>query len=99
MNKNHHDTLSRGRTSKNLEVVGLKDEKIIVRIPRNGNDELIVRKGNYWNVDVIDIRWHSNGTPTKNCVRMNMKEMEDVYKALDKIMRDNNEYDKIQQDV
>jgi hypothetical protein len=28
-----------------------------------------------------------------------MKEMEDVYKALDKIMRDNNEYDKIQQDV
>ena len=50
-------------------------------------------------MDVIDIRWHSNGTPTKKGVRMNMKEMEDVYKALDKIMRDNNEYDKIQQDV
>ena len=80
-------------------MVGLKDDKIIVRVPRNGNDELIVRTGNYWNVDIVDIRWYANGTPTKKGVRMNMKEMEDVYKALDKIMRNKNDNDKIQQDV
>jgi len=79
----------------------LKDEKIIVRIPRNGNEELIVRKGNYWNVDVIDIRWHVNGTPTKKGVRMNIDEMEDVHKGLEKIlkMRNNNEFSKNEQDV
>ena len=80
-------------------MVGLKDDKIIVRVPRSGSDELIVRTGNYWNVDIVDIRWHSNGTPTKKGVRMNMKEMEDVYKALDKLMRNKNDDDKIQQNV
>ena len=77
----------------------MKGEKIIVRVPRNGNEELTVRTGNYWNVDIVDIRWYANGTPTKKGVRMNMKEMEDVYKALDKIMRNKNDNDKIQQDV
>jgi len=78
----------------------LKDEKIIVRVPRNGNEELTVRTGNYWNVDIVDIRWYANGTPTKKGVRMNMKEMEDVAKALNKIIeRNKNDNDTIQQDV
>jgi len=81
-------------------VVGLKDEKIMVRIPRNGNEELTVRTGNYWNVDIVDIRWYANGTPTKKGVRMNMKEMKDVAKALNKIIeRNKNDNDTIQQDV
>lgn len=78
----------------------MKDEKIIVRVPRNGNEELTVRTGNYWNVDIVDIRWYANGTPTKKGVRMNMKEMEDVAKALNKIIeRNKNDNDTIQQDV
>tara|TARA_B100001094_G_scaffold332704_1_gene405933 strand:- start:568 stop:804 length:237 start_codon:yes stop_codon:yes gene_type:complete len=78
----------------------LKDEKIMVRIPRNGNEELTVRTGNYWNVDIVDIRWYANGTPTKKGVRMNMKEMKDVAKALNKIIeRNKNDNDTIQQDV
>tara|TARA_B100001778_G_scaffold239732_1_gene200168 strand:- start:7 stop:243 length:237 start_codon:yes stop_codon:yes gene_type:complete len=78
----------------------LKDEKIIVRVPRNGNEELTVRTGNYWNVDIVDIRWYANGTPTKKGVRMNMKEMKDVAKALNKIIeRNKNDNDTIQQDV
>tara|TARA_B000000557_G_C20420334_1_gene294344 strand:+ start:61 stop:306 length:246 start_codon:yes stop_codon:yes gene_type:complete len=81
-------------------VVGLKDEKIVVRVPRNGNEELTVRTGNYWNVDIVDIRWYANGTPTKKGVRMNMKEMKDVAKALNKIIeRNKNDNDTIQQDV
>tara|TARA_R100000734_G_scaffold6617_3_gene5562 strand:- start:1768 stop:2004 length:237 start_codon:yes stop_codon:yes gene_type:complete len=78
----------------------LKDEKIVVRVPRNGNEELTVRTGNYWNVDIVDIRWYANGTPTKKGVRMNMKEMKDVAKALNKIIeRNKNDNDTIQQDV
>ncbi len=81
-------------------MVGLKDEKIVVRVPRNGNEELTVRTGNYWNVDIVDIRWYANGTPTKKGVRMNMKEMKDVAKALNKIIeRNKNDNDTIQQDV
>lgn len=100
MNKNLHDTLSRGRTYNSLGVVGLKDEKIIVRVPRNGNEELTVRTGNYWNVDIVDIRWYANGTPTKKGVRMNIEEMKDVAKALNKIIeRNRNDNDTIQQDV
>ncbi len=78
----------------------MKDEKIIVRVPRNGNEELTVRTGNYWNVDIVDIRWYANGTPTKKGVRMNMEEMKDVAKALNKIIeRNRNDNDTIQQDV
>ncbi len=81
-------------------MVGLKDEKIIVRVPRNGNEELTVRTGNYWNVNIVDIRWYANGTPTKKGVRMNIEEMKDVAKALNKIIeRNRNDNDTIQQDV
>lgn len=77
----------------------MKDEKIILRIARDATNELIIRTGNFYNIDIVDIRWHVSSQPTKKGVRMNMKEMEDVYKALDKIMRNKNDNDKIQQDV
>lgn len=79
----------------------MKDEKIIVRIPRDAVSELIVKTGNFWNIDIVDIRWHKNSSPTSKGVRMNMDELVDVYKALDKIMkmRNNNENDSVQQNV
>mgnify|MGYP006249778581 FL=1 len=79
----------------------MKDEKIILRIPRDAVSELIVKTGNFWNIDIVDIRWHKNSSPTSKGVRMNMDELVDVYKALDKIMkmRNNNENDSVQQDV
>ena len=79
----------------------MKDEKIILRIPRDAVSELIVKTGNFWNIDIVDIRWHKNSFPTSKGVRMNMDELVDVYKALDKIMkmRNNNENDSVQQDV
>jgi hypothetical protein len=80
-------------------VVGLKDEKIILRIARDATNELIIRTGNFYNIDIVDIRWHVSSQPTKKGVRMNMKEMEDVHKALDKILRNRNEHDNIQSDV
>jgi len=77
----------------------LKDEKIILRIARDATNEMVVRTGNFYNIDIVDIRWHVNSQPTKKGVRMNMKEMEDVHKALDKILRNRNEHDNIQSDV
>ena len=79
----------------------MKDEKIILRIPRDAVSELIVKTGNFWNIDIVDIRWHKNSFPTSKGVRMNMDELVDVYKALDKIMkmRNNNENDSVQQNV
>ncbi len=79
----------------------MKDEKIILRIPRDAVSELIVKTGNFWNIDIVDIRWHKNSSPTSKGVRMNMDELVDVYKALDKIMkmRNNNENDSVQQNV
>ena len=77
----------------------MKDEKIILRIARDATNEMVVRTGNFYNIDIVDIRWHVNSQPTKKGVRMNMKEMEDVHKALDKILRNRNEHDNIQSDV
>ena len=77
----------------------MKDEKIILRIARDATNELIIRTGNFYNIDIVDIRWHVSSQPTKKGVRMNMKEMEDVHKALDKILRNRNQHDNIQSDV
>ena len=80
-------------------MVGLKDEKIILRIARDATNEMVIRTGNFYNIDIVDIRWHVNSQPTKKCIRMNMKEMKDVHKALEKILRNKNEHDNIQSDV
>ncbi len=77
----------------------MKDEKIILRIARDATNEMVVRTGNFYNIDIVDIRWHVNSQPTKKGIRMNMKEMEDVHKALEKILRNRNEYDNNEQDV
>ena len=77
----------------------MKDEKIILRIARDATNEMIVRTGNFYNIDIVDIRWHVNSKPTKKGIRMNMEEMRDVHKALDKILRNKNEHDYTEQDV
>jgi len=43
----------------------MKDERIIARIPRNAADELVIRTANFWNIDIIDMRWYKNGEPTR----------------------------------
>ena len=68
----------------------MKDEKIIARVPRNANTEMVIKTGNYWNIDIIDMRWHENGKPTRKGIRMNYAEAVTVAKALNKIMRNKN---------
>tara|TARA_R110002012_G_scaffold299778_2_gene499067 strand:- start:1288 stop:1482 length:195 start_codon:yes stop_codon:yes gene_type:complete len=51
----------------------VSDFEIKGRIVRNANDEVLVKRGNYWNIEVVDIRWHKNGKPTKG-IRLNTEE-------------------------
>jgi hypothetical protein len=64
----------------------MKDEKIIARIPRNATQELVVRTGNYWSIDIVDLRWYNNGTPSHKGTRVNMKEAKSLLRSLQKIV-------------
>ena len=68
----------------------MKDEKIIARIPRDANNELVVRTATYWNIDIVDMRWHENGNPTRKGLRVNLDEANTLLKALKKIIGDTN---------
>jgi len=70
----------------------MNDEKIIARIPRNATQELVVRTGNYWNIDILDIRWYENGKVTRKGTRVNMKEAKKLLRAIEKAVK-NNEVD------
>ena len=43
-------------------------------IPRNEKDVLKVRKGTYWNIEIIDIRWFTNDKISRKGVRVNREE-------------------------
>ena len=60
--------------------------EVVARVPRNATSEMLIKKGNYWNIDVLDVRWYSDGKPTKKGIRMNLEEAEIVMKAIKKII-------------
>ena len=64
------------------------DWKIIARIQRDSNNEVIVKSGKYWKLDVVDLRWFNNGKPTKKGLRVNMEEAVFLSNALNKIVDD-----------
>jgi|TARA_Y100000748_G_C15354766_1_gene433297 hypothetical protein len=64
------------------------DWKIIARIQRDSNNEVIVKSGKYWKLDVVDLRWFNNGKPTKKGLRVNMEEAVLLSQALNKIVDD-----------
>jgi len=59
--------------------------KVVARFPRSATQELVVQQGEYWNIPVIDIRWFSDGKPTRKGVRINNDELGNLMKALKKI--------------
>ena len=60
------------------------------RVIRNENDEILVKRGEYWGIDVIDIRWFSNDKPTKKGVRLNVEEAKELLKILREELNDGN---------
>jgi|13_taG_2_1085334.scaffolds.fasta_scaffold03322_1 hypothetical protein len=67
----------------------MKDEIIIARIPRNVNEELVIRTATTWNINIIDIRWYKNGKPTQKGVRVNEEEFPLLLKGLESVSRRN----------
>ena len=52
--------------SDELEVVGT--------IVRDAVMDCKIKRGKYWNIEVLDIRWFRNDKPTNKGVRLNMEE-------------------------
>ena len=40
---------------------------IIARIPRNATTELLIKTGEFWKVEVVDVRWYSGGHNNRRC--------------------------------
>ena len=62
-----------------------KELETVLRIPRNATMEMIVKKGQYYKIDVVDVRWYTNGKPSRKGIRMNMDELDILLKGLTKI--------------
>ena len=45
-------------------------------IVRDANMECKIKRGKYWNIEVLDIRWYGNNKPTNKGIRLNMEEAE-----------------------
>ena len=67
----------------------MNNERTIARIPRNANQELVIRTGKYWNIDILDIRWYNNGNPTQKGARVNMDEAQKLLRAIQKAVNEN----------
>jgi hypothetical protein len=67
----------------------MKNEVVVARIPRNVNEEIVIRTATTWNINIIDIRWYKNGNPTQKGVRLNEEEFPLLLKALSTIDRRN----------
>jgi len=53
----------------------LTDElQVIGTIIRDALMECKVKKGKYWNIEVLDIRWFKDNKPTNKGIRLNMEE-------------------------
>ena len=65
----------------------MNNEKIIARIPRSATQELVVRRtGEYWNIEIVDMRWYNNGSISRKGLRVNMKEARTLLRSLQKIV-------------
>jgi len=53
----------------------LTDElEVIGTIIRDALMECKIKKGKYWNIEVLDIRWFKDNKPTNKGIRLNMEE-------------------------
>ena len=60
----------------------MTDLQIAGRIIRNEKDEIIIKRGMYWNIEVLDIRWFLNDKPTRKGIRLNLEEAKRLYEIL-----------------
>lgn len=64
------------------------DLTIVGTIVRDATMDCKVKRGKYWNIEVLDIRWFRNDKPTNKGVRLNIQEAKTL---LDILRRELNE--------
>ena len=47
---------------------------IVGRIVRDSQTDCLIKRGKYWNIEVLDIRWCKNDKPTTKGIRLNIDE-------------------------
>ena len=52
----------------------MSEMPIVGRVIRDATQEVLVKRGVYWNIEVMDIRWFKNDKPTNKGIRLNMEE-------------------------
>ena len=57
-------------------------------IARNSADEILIKTGEYYNIKVLDIRWHSNNKPTRKGIRLNMEEAKKLLNVLERVLNE-----------
>ena len=68
----------------------MSEMPIVGRIIRDSEQECIIKRGKYWNIEVLDIRWFKNDKPTNKGVRLNMAEAKLLLDILRRELNDGN---------
>jgi len=58
------------------------DFEVKGRIPRTATEEIKIKTGTYWNIPIVDIRWHKDDKPTRKGIRINMTELKHLANIL-----------------
>ncbi len=68
----------------------MSEMPIVGRIIRDATQEVLVKRGVYWNIEVMDIRWFRNDKPTNKGIRLNMEEAKTLLNILRSELDDGN---------
>ncbi len=52
----------------------LSEMPVVGRVVRDSRQEALVKRGVYWNIEVLDIRWFKDDKPTNKGIRLNIEE-------------------------
>ena len=64
---------------------GLKFNNQIVR---NEIDSVKIHSGEYYSIEVVDIRWYKDDKPTRKGIRLNKKEAKILLNILEEVLGD-----------
>ena len=62
------------------------DFETVGTIARDSTNDVLVKTGEYYNIKVLDIRWHSNGKPSRKGIRLNMEEAKTLLNILTRVL-------------
>ena len=60
----------------------MSDLEVTGTIVRDATKDCKIKKGKYWNIDIIDIRWYNNDKPTNKGIRLNREEAKTLLEIL-----------------